>query len=322
MKFEEKINVMLANGKLSQEQSDALKRSLSGSKGEILDDNQHKSLSAILIWGVVIAFIIGVFMFSSISWVENADTVRKVEIQEIQNVAESFNQAGKVGEMNKGTSNIIGILLLGLPLVVSFLWFTFGYNNLVASEEEVIVAWSQVESNYQRRADLIPNLVNTVKKFTEHEGNTLGDIAKLRSKAEALNSEQQEVKQVSEGAAAKLGDEVYMADLAKAQSGLSGQLRSLIATVEAYPQLRSSEQYIMLQAELEGTENRINIARMAFNEKVGEFNSSIRKLPGSMIAGIGNFTRKAYFKADEGTNKAVKVDFEEKSAENVADSEE
>ena len=176
-------------------------------------------------------------------------------------------------------------------------------------------SWAQVESNYQRRADLIPNLVKTVKAFAEHEGDTLGDIAKLRSQMDGVEEENTKIKTMAEGAALHLDDDAYMANLAQAQQKLTGRVKGLMVAVEAYPNLRSSDQFLELQAELEGTENRINVARMTFNEKVGEFNASIRRMPGSLVAGFGDFQRKAYFKADEGAAKVVPVDFDSNKQE-------
>jgi LemA protein len=303
VKFDEKINVMLANGKISAEQAETLKRSLMGAGSSVAENlNQHRSISSGILFGVSMAAVIGLVLYASVGGHSGADLP-----QEIQNVAETFNQLGKVGEMNKSSSTIMGTILLGLPVLISLVWFALGYNNLVSKEEDILVAWSQVESNYQRRTDLVPNLIHVVQTFTEHEGKTLTDIAKLRSRVEQIDAEKNKVKEISSGSVAKLEDETYMENLAKAQSGLGEQLKGLMVSVEAYPVLRSSDQYMALQAELEGTENRINVARMAFNEKVGEFNSAIRKLPGNLMASAGNFQRKAYFKSDEGSNKGIKA---------------
>lgn len=297
MRFDEKINVMLANGKLSAEQAEALKRSLQGAN--IAGDAAcHRTVPACFLWGTVAIVVAGIAFYAATAG-QDATAIT----QEIQNVAETLNQTGKVGEMNKSLSTIIAIALFGLPALI---WLSLSYNNLVSQEEDVLVAWSQVESNYQRRADLVPNLINTVKTFTEHEGKTYAEITKLRSKAEQINVEQGKINEMSKASATKLDDEGYMNNLAKAQVGFGEQIKGLMVSVEAYPDLRSSDQYITLQAELAGTENRINVARMAFNEKVGEFNSALRRLPNNIMAGLGNFKRKAYFKADEGASKVVK----------------
>ncbi|QQG37395.1 MAG: LemA family protein [Micavibrio aeruginosavorus] len=212
--------------------------------------------------------------------------------------------------MNKSLSSVISIALISLPLIGSLIWFALCYNGLVNKEEDVLASWAQVESNYQRRADLIPNLVSSVKTYIEHENQTMTDIARLRSQADTVTQENAKAQEIGKDAVAHLNDEAYMTSLAKAQQNLGGQVRNLMLAVESYPALRSSDQFMQLQAQLEGTENRINVARMAFNEAVGTFNSSIRRMPGSLIAGMGNFQRKAYFKADEEAAAAPRVSFE------------
>lgn len=293
---------MQANGKLTQEQAATLKASL-GLTGSVptTSPRYHGEIPVKpLLVGAALLFFFALFWSLS-----GGDTP---EEQLIQNVSETLNQSGKVGEMNKSFSSLISGILIGLPVLGSLLWFTFGYNALVAKEEDVLSSWAQVESNYQRRADLVPNLVKTVKSFTEHEGETLTDITRLRSQMETVQKETLKLKEMSSSAAHHLEDETYMASLAKAQQELGGNIKGLMLLAESYPNLRSSDQYLELQAQLEGTENRINVARMAFNEKVGEYNASIRKLPGSLIAGAGDFQRKAYFKADEAANIAPSVD--------------
>ncbi len=299
MKFDEKINALLAAGKLTNEQAEALRHSVAGAPVAAIDNCAgHRRLPMGLLLSALIA-VSAIFYFMAFSGAPPAP-------QEIQNIEQTINQAGKVGEMNKPTSTIFAIVVLALPIII---WLAISHNSLVSQEEDVLVAWSQVETNYQRRADLIPNLLNTVKSFADHEGQTLTDIAKLRSHAEELAATQGKAKESAQGAVTKLGDDAYMSGLAKEQSQVSDQLKGLMVSVEAYPQLRSSDQYMELQAELEGTENRINVARMAFNEKVGEFNASIRRLPNNIMAAAGGFQRKAYFKSDEGANRATKLDF-------------
>jgi LemA protein len=301
VRFEEKIEVMVANAKLTGEQADTLRRSLKNGSTSQAGSVMHAPLPMKIIGLAVVGLAIALVVFAT------GHQASPEAVQEIQHVAEMINEPGKVGEMSKSTSSVISYVLLGLPVLISLIWFAMGYNGLVSKEEDILISWAQVESNYQRRADLIPNLANTVKTFTNHEANTLTDVARLRSQADTLKAEGEKVKALSQGAATHLNDEAYMDNLAKAQSGIGGQLKNLIATVEAYPALRSSDQFLQLEAELTGTENRINVARMDFNEKVGEFNASIRRLPGNLMASAGNFQRKAYFKADEGTDKAAKV---------------
>ncbi|TNE31597.1 MAG: LemA family protein [Alphaproteobacteria bacterium] len=207
-------------------------------------------------------------------------------------------------------------LILVLPVIVSAFYFMQIHNGLVAKEESVLQSWAQVESNYQRRADLIPNLVSTVKGFMKQEHDVLLAVTKERSKTaelekavEDLLANHKEATDLTENAKARLGDDDYMKQLAMAQMMVGKNVQRIFGLVENYPQLRSAENMLALQYQLEGTENRINVARMQFNEEVGEFNAAIRKIPASLVAGMGGFQRKAYFKADEGAAKAVKVQF-------------
>jgi LemA protein len=206
------------------------------------------------------------------------------------------------------------LLLLPLILIVGgFGWF---YNRIVDKEERVYEAWSQVESNLQRRTDLIPNLVEAVSRYMKHERETLTAIADERGDAlnpledamSRLIADQQSA--VSQEDAAP-DDEQALARLAQAQQMLGGSLKNLIAVAESYPTLRSGDQFLSLQAQLEGTENRINVARMEFNESVGTYNSSIRRLPGTLIAALGDFKRKAYFKTEGDAGDPVDVEFED-----------
>ncbi|MBL8636954.1 MAG: LemA family protein [Alphaproteobacteria bacterium] len=312
MKFETKIAAMQANGKLTQEQASTLKASLGLTDSVPTTSPRYHAEIPVkpLLVGAALLFFFALFWFLS-----EGGTPKE---QIIQNVSETLNQSGKVGEMNTSFSSFISTLLIGLPVLGSLLWFAFGYNALVEKEEDVLSAWAQVESNYQRRADLIPNLVKTVKSFTEHEGKTLTDITRLRSQIEAVQNESLKLKEMSSNTALHLEDEAYMASLAKAQQELGENIKGLMLVVESYPNLRSSDQYLELQAQLEGTENRINVARMAFNEKVGEYNASIRKLPESLIASAGDFQRKAYFKADEGSRTAPSVNLDTTSSSQSA----
>ena len=308
MKFENKIDSMLAQGKLNDEQANVLRASLSGAGTATYAaaTGFHNPLPfGKIIFPLAVVGVIALLVVAS----GGQDT------QTIQVVSETINQSGKVGEMSKPATSVLSILLFSLPVIASLIWFITSYNGLVSKEEDVLSSWAQVESNYQRRADLIPNLVKTVKAFAEHEGDTLGDIAKLRSQMDGVEEENTKIKTMAEGAALHLDDDAYMANLAQAQQKLTGRVKGLMVAVEAYPNLRSSDQFLELQAELEGTENRINVARMTFNEKVGEFNASIRRMPGSLVAGFGDFQRKAYFKADEGAAKVVPVDFDSNKQE-------
>lgn len=210
----------------------------------------------------------------------------------IQNVSETLNQSGGVGAMNKNLMMTISIFVLVMPVVLIFM---FLYNNLVSKEEDVMSAWAQVEANYQRRADLIPNLIETVKATAQHESEILTAVTESRAKALSI--------------IANPDNQDSVDAMIEAQAALGQNLTRLLATVENYPQLRSMENFLALQDQLEGTENRINVSRMVFNESVGDYNAAIRKMPGAMVASFGDFKRKAYFKSDEGAENAVPATF-------------
>lgn len=216
---------------------------------------------------------------------------------------------------NSKNSIAVGMVII-LPLVVIILSVMMIYNGLVAKEEQVISSWSQVESNYQRRADLIPNLVKTVKQFAEQEKTVLMGVAEARGgvsdfskMASELSDSQKKASELINGSKDKLDDETYMVALANAQQNVSAGVSRLFGLVENYPQLRSSDNFLALQDQLEGTENRINVARMAFNDDVRAYNAAIRKMPASLIAGFGSFQRKAYFEAAQGADTNVNVEF-------------
>ena len=175
-----------------------------------------------------------------------------------------------------------------------------GYNSLQQMEEGVFRAWSDVESNLQRRADLIPNLVQTVKGYAAHEKETLQAVVEARSKATGIN--------LSTG---DLNNAQAMQRLADAQGALSGALSRLMVVVERYPDLKANQGFLDLQNQLEGTENRINVARQRYNRAVETFNASIRKFPYSLTNSlILKLERKEYFKAEAGAKEAPKVSFE------------
>jgi LemA protein len=310
VKFDKKIEDLLSKGKISVEEAHVLKRSLRENVERAKEIRFHSQFS----YKYMAVAVLGNVVLGTVWMILNAEpeAVRATAVATggtIQNVSEIMNQTGKVGEMNKSLSTLISIVLISLPVLGSLFWFTISYNGLVNQEEDVLSSWAQVESNYQRRTDLIPNLVDTVRAYAEHENQTQTDVARLRAEAFALKAEAERVSELSKDAVTQLDNEKYMQQLAQDQQSLGGRIRGVMLTVEGYPALRASDQFLQLQAQLEGTENRINVARMAFNEKVGTFNAAIRRMPASLIAGMGNFQRKAYFKAEEGSDKAVKADF-------------
>lgn len=194
--------------------------------------------------------------------------------------------------MNK--SRITLLVILGtLVLLVS--WIIGAYNGLVSLDEETNGKWAQVESAYQRRADLIPNLVNTVKGYADFEQETLTGVIEARSKATGITVD-----------ADNLSPDA-IANFQAAQSQLSGALSRLMVTVERYPDLKANQNFLGLQSQLEGTENRIKIERDRFNVSVKDFNATIRKFPKTIIASSFGFEKKGYFEADSGSEKAPEV---------------
>ncbi len=189
--------------------------------------------------------------------------------------------------------------LVGLGVVALLVFYGINKNNdLVQKQETVNQAWAQVENQYQRRADLVPNLVNTVKGAADFEQETLTNVIEARSRATSI--------QVSAG---DLDDPQKLARFQQAQQQLSGALSRLLVTVEKYPELKANKNFLALQDQLEGTENRISTERMRFNQAVQTYNTSIQKFPGNIFAGILGFDKKAYFEADEGADEVPEVNF-------------
>ncbi len=196
--------------------------------------------------------------------------------------------------MKRGTMILIAIVVV-LFLVISS---AIGrYNRLVGLEESVDAAWSQVENVYQRRADLIPNLVATVKGFAEQEQEVFIGVTEARSKVNQIN-----LNGITD-------DQAALDRFQSAQGGLSSALSRLLVTVERYPDIKSNQNFLDLQSQLEGTENRIAVERRRYNEVARSYNTDIRRFPNSIYAGMFGFDRKAYFQATEGADQAPKVEF-------------
>lgn len=193
--------------------------------------------------------------------------------------------------------SIIVIAVIAVVVIALFGWVKGGYNGMVEQEETVSKAWSQVENVYQRRADLIPNLVNTVKGYAAHEKETLQGVVEARAKATqmSVNLEELSAENIKK----------YQA----AQGDLQQAIGRLLMLTENYPDLKANENFRDLQAQLEGTENRITVERQKFNEAAKEYNTNIRKFPNNILAGIFGFEKKGYFEAQEGAEKAPEVKF-------------
>ncbi len=196
--------------------------------------------------------------------------------------------------MKKGT---ITLLVIGVLILIMVGGTLTTYNGLIAKDEAVATAWGNIQSQYQRRADLIPNLVSTVKGYAKHESETLENVLAARAKATQItvnadNLTPEKLKQ-------------YQA----AQGELSQALGRLMAVSENYPNLKANENFSELQAQLEGTENRINESRQIYNSAVQTYNVSVRRFPANIVAGMFGFDKKNQFEAEAGTEKAPKVEF-------------
>ena len=190
-----------------------------------------------------------------------------------------------------------GWLIFLIVAAILVLWGVKTNNRMVTAEENVSKAWGNVENAYQSRADLIPNLVETVKGVADYEKSTLEAVIEARAKATQTTLDASDL------------TEENMAAFQAAQDNLSQSLGRLLVAVERYPELKATESFKELQAQLEGTENRISVERNKFNEAVQPYNSMIRKFPASIVAKIAGFDKKAYFKAAEGSDQAPKVQF-------------
>ncbi len=198
----------------------------------------------------------------------------------------------------KSRGCLIALVIVAVIAVIAVMWGMGVYNSLVGLDESVRSAWSQVESQYQRRADLIPNLVNTVKGYAQQEKDVLLGVTEARAKVGQLTV----TKDVLE-------DPNAFSKFQAAQDQLSGALSRLLAVAENYPNLKSNENFLALQTQLEGTENRITVERQRYNQSVQVYNTTIRRFPGSLIAGFTGFRDKQYFKAKEGAENAPEVKF-------------
>ncbi len=197
--------------------------------------------------------------------------------------------------MKKGC--LIAIVAAVAIVLACFGWVKSTYNGFVQQQEGVEAAWAQVENVYQRRADLIPNLVATVKGYAKHEQETLDKVVSARAKATQITVDPTNLTAES------------LKKYQEAQGELGSALGKLLAITENYPDLKANENFLQLQAQLEGTENRITVERKTFNEVAQTYNSAIRQFPGNILAGMFGFERKPYFEAESGAEKAPKVEF-------------
>jgi len=191
----------------------------------------------------------------------------------------------------KKLKNLFLVLVTGITLS------SCGYNSMVEKDEQIAQQWAQVENQYQRRSDLIPNLVNTVKGYADFEKSTLTAVVEARAKATSVQVNANDLNPES------------IKKFQAAQGELTGALSRLLVSVERYPDLKANQSFLELQAQLEGTENRISTERKRFNDAVGDYNSYIRKFPRNLYASAFDFEKKGYFEADKGSEKGPSVNF-------------
>jgi LemA protein len=196
--------------------------------------------------------------------------------------------------MKKGIIILIVLAVIGFGL---YSFFKGAYNNLVIKDEAVTTAWSNVQTQYQRRADLIPNLVNIVKGYAEQEKDVLTSVIEARSRASSIQLNAEDLTAEN------------MQQFQAAQTQLSGALSRLLVVVEQYPELKSNQNFLELQAQLEGTENRIAVSRDRFNETVQDYNVYMRQFPRNLVAGMLGFERKTQFQADAAAQQAPTIQF-------------
>lgn len=190
-----------------------------------------------------------------------------------------------------------GLIITIVVIVLVALWGILSYNGLVENDEKVSNKWANVETQYQRRSDLIPNLVNTVKGYAKHESQTLEAVMAARSQATQVKIDPSNC------------TPQQLAAYQKAQGDVTTALGKLLAITENYPDLKATDNFKMLQEQLEGTENRINVARKDFNDSAKEYNTSLRRFPRNIIASMFGFEKRNYFEAEAGAEKAPKVEF-------------
>lgn len=188
------------------------------------------------------------------------------------------------------------IIVIAIVAVVA-IWAVSAYNGLVNLDEGVANKWGDVETQYQRRADLIPNLVNTVKGYAAHEQETLESVVAARSQATQIKVDPENLTPEK------------LAEFQKAQGEVTSALGKLLAITENYPDLKANQNFLELQAQLEGTENRINVARVNFNDATKKYNTAIRRFPKNILAGMFGFEKRSYFEAQDGAETVPQVQF-------------
>ena len=201
--------------------------------------------------------------------------------------------------MKKISKGLIAIIVLLVCVFAAFSWYKNTYNSLVSMDEEVSASWAEVQNQYQRRLDLIPNLVSTVKGYAKHESDVFTQVSEARSKAGGQINISDEI----------LNDPEAFARYQQIQDNLGASLQRLLMVTEQYPELKADQNFLALQDQLEGTENRITVARNRFNDTAKRYNTKIRQFPANIIANMSGFEKRPYFTASETAQSAPKVEF-------------
>ena len=192
------------------------------------------------------------------------------------------------------TSKIVLIAIAAFIVIIGF-WGCNGYNGLISADQGVKKVWSNVETNYQRRTDLYSSVIKVIEGSANFEKSTLKEVIEARSKATSIQVD--------------INDPASLEAYQKAQANLQGSFSRLMAIAESYPNLKTTDEFIGFQAQIEGTENRINVARQDYNKAIEDYNLRVKRFPGVILARLFGYTDKPYYKADEGTEKAPKIDF-------------
>lgn len=192
----------------------------------------------------------------------------------------------------------IALIVAAVLLLIGYSTFKGMYNTMISKQEATAGQWANVETAYQRRADLIPNLVNTVKGYADFEQETLTQVIEARSKATSIQVNANDI------------DPQSLQRFQQAQSQLSGALSRLLVTIERYPNLKANQNFLQLQSQLEGTENRISVERRRFNQVVRDYNTYIQQFPNNLMANLSGFEKKGYFQAEAGSEQVPEVSFE------------
>ena len=320
MSYDARIARMRDQGLISEDQAARLTRAVRPRRGDEGAPRARRNRRALVALAVVTTLVAG----TAGLWFATGTPPVGESPELAQDVSKALNRTEEIGGMGNSMRGGFSLaLMVGAPLLLVIFWVAWLYNSLVTKEELVFESWAQVESNYQRRADLIPNILEAVADYMRFERETLGAVVGQRAQAgatvppevvEELRRMIDDLSASQEDSAEELGriqgapdDDEALERLADAQAALGTSMHRILALSENYPELRSSDQVLALQAELEGTENRINVARMRFNEAASDFNAAIRRMPASLIASLGDFRRKAYFTSDAGANRPVEA---------------